>query len=113
MNVEGWKVVRCEIGGEAGCHCVIFIVGDGHLKANPCTLSAIAAIGAYKEAIATNVANGKPVFVHIYEFTTQSTWPINRDDLPPVSFCEKTASIAESNKLEGAERGIVPVQIIF
>jgi chitin synthase len=41
-----------------------------------------------------NVVNGKPVTAHIYEYTTQ-------------------ISVSPSMKIEGAEKGHVPVQIIF
>jgi chitin synthase len=96
---DGWKKV------------VICIVSDGRQKINSRTLSAIAAIGAYQDGIATNVVNGKAVAAHIYEYTTQSTCLIM------VAFSDllnvKTVSITESNKIEGAEKGIVPVQIIF
>jgi hypothetical protein len=57
---DGWKKV------------VICIVSDGRQKINSRTLSAIAAIGAYQEGVATNVVNGKEVSAHIYEYTTQS-----------------------------------------
>ncbi|KAH8998198.1 putative chitin synthase I, partial [Lactarius deliciosus] len=50
-------------------------------------------IAAYQERIATDGVNGKPVSVHIYEYFTQSTW--------------------QPNKIEGAERGIFLVQLIF
>ncbi|KAH9964997.1 glycosyltransferase family 2 protein [Russula dissimulans] len=73
---------------------VVCIVSDGRQKVNARTLSVVAAIGAYQEGIATNVVNGKPVAAHIYEYTTQ-------------------ISVTPSNKIEGAEKGIVPVQIIF
>lgn len=73
---------------------VVCIVSDGRQKINSRTLSAIAAIGAYQDGFATNVVNGKPVAAHIYEYTTQ-------------------ISVTESNKIEGPEKGIVPVQIIF
>jgi chitin synthase len=49
------------------------------------------------ELIAThsqNVVNGKPVTAHIYEYTTQ-------------------ISVTPSMKIEGAEKGHVPVQILF
>ncbi|KAH9012179.1 chitin synthase N-terminal-domain-containing protein [Lactarius pseudohatsudake] len=46
------------------------------------------------EGTATNVANGNPVSAHIYEYTTQ-------------------IAVTESNQIEGAEKGITPVQIIF
>ncbi|KAH9031114.1 chitin synthase-domain-containing protein [Lactarius pseudohatsudake] len=78
---DGWKKV------------VVCIVSDGRQRINSRTLSAIAAIGAYQEAIATNVVNGKPVSAHIYEYTTQ-------------------IAVTESNKIEGAEKGIFPVQIV-
>ena len=90
---DGWKKV------------VVCIVSDGRQKINSRTLSAIAAIGAYQYGIATNVVNGtslpprvRPRFLKSY-------------CLNPTQ-CE-TVSITESNKIEGAEKGIVPVQIIF
>ena len=67
---DGWKKV------------VICIVSDGRQKINSRTLSAIAAIGAYQDGIATNVVNGKAVSAHIYEYTTQSTYP----DFIPIIF---------------------------
>ncbi|PCH40454.1 glycosyltransferase family 2 protein [Wolfiporia cocos MD-104 SS10] len=73
---------------------VVCIVSDGRLKINSRTLSVIAAMGAYQEGIAKNVVNGKPVTAHIYEYTAQ-------------------ISVSPSMKLEGAEKGIGPVQIIF
>ncbi|KAH9961842.1 glycosyltransferase family 2 protein [Russula compacta] len=81
-------------GKEGWKKVVICIVSDGRQKINSRTLSVIAAIGAYQEGIATNAVNGKPVAAHIYEYTTQ-------------------ISVTPSNKIEGAEKGIVPVQIIF
>ena len=62
-------------GKDAWKKVVVCIVGDGRQKVNPRTLSAIAAIGAYQDGIPTNLVNGKPVSAHIYEYTTQSTWP--------------------------------------
>ncbi|KZV76332.1 glycosyltransferase family 2 protein [Peniophora sp. CONT] len=73
---------------------VVCIVSDGRGKINSRSLSAIAAMGVYQEGIAKSVVNNKPVAAHIYEYTTQ-------------------ISITPSNKIEGAERGIVPVQVIF
>ncbi|KAH9021454.1 chitin synthase-domain-containing protein [Lactarius pseudohatsudake] len=49
---------------------------------------------SWQEGTATNVANGNPVSAHIYEYTTQ-------------------IDVTESNNIEGAEKGITPVQIIF
>ncbi|KAI6159686.1 glycosyltransferase family 2 protein [Pisolithus thermaeus] len=73
---------------------VVCIVSDGRQKINSRTLSVIATMGAYQDGIAKNVVNGKPVTAHIYEYTTQ-------------------ISVSPSMKIEGAEKGIVPVQIIF
>ncbi|KAI0691142.1 glycosyltransferase family 2 protein [Cerioporus squamosus] len=81
-------------GKEGWKKVVVCIVSDGRQKINSRTLSVIAAMGAYQDGVAKNVVNGKPVTAHIYEYTTQ-------------------ISVTPSMKLEGAERGIVPVQIIF
>ncbi|KAG6329461.1 hypothetical protein ID866_9628 [Astraeus odoratus] len=73
---------------------VVCIVSDGRQKINSRTLSVIAAMGAYQEGIAKNIVSGKPVTAHIYEYTTQ-------------------ISVSPSMKIEGAEKGVVPVQVIF
>ncbi|EJC98438.1 uncharacterized protein FOMMEDRAFT_31885 [Fomitiporia mediterranea MF3/22] len=83
-GAEGWKKV------------VVCIVSDGRKKIHPRTLSAIAALGAYQDGVAKNLVNSKPVVAHIYEYTTQI----------PVS-------LTPSRKIEGPEKGIVPVQILF
>ena len=59
---DGWKKV------------VVCIVSDGRRKINPRTVSVNAATGAYQEGIATNVVKGRPMVVHIYEYTTQSAY---------------------------------------
>ncbi|KAI0738834.1 glycosyltransferase family 2 protein [Daedaleopsis nitida] len=81
-------------GKEGWKKVVVCIVSDGRQKINSRTLSVIAAMGAYQDGVAKNGVNGKPVTAHIYEYTTQ-------------------ISVTPSMKLEGAERGIVPVQVIF
>ncbi|CAL1713774.1 unnamed protein product [Somion occarium] len=81
-------------GKEGWKKVVVCIVSDGRQKINSRTLSVIAAMGAYQEGVAKNIVNGKPVTAHIYEYTAQ-------------------ISVSPSMKIEGAERGIVPVQIIF
>ncbi|KAG2062463.1 chitin synthase 2, partial [Suillus decipiens] len=74
---------------------VVCIVSDGRSKINSRTLSIIATMGAYQDGVAKkNIVNGKPVTAHIYEYTTQ-------------------ISVSPSMKIEGAEEGVVPVQIIF
>ena len=104
---------RSKTLGKDGCKkVVVCIVSDGRQKINLRTLSVIAAICAYQEGIATNVVNGKPVAAHIYEYTTIVRVTIMMM-IFSVSSCEKTVSITESNKIEGPEKGIIPVQIIF
>ncbi|KAG8214804.1 glycosyltransferase family 2 protein [Butyriboletus roseoflavus] len=66
---------------------VVCIVSDGRQKINSRTLSVIA-------TMEKNIVNGKPVAAHIYEYTTQ-------------------ISVSPSMKIEGAEKGIIPVQLIF
>ncbi|KAH6907524.1 chitin synthase [Coprinopsis sp. MPI-PUGE-AT-0042] len=73
---------------------VVCIVSDGRAKINSRTLSVIAAMGAYQEGIAKTKVGTKNVTAHIYEYTTQ-------------------ISVTPSLKIEGAEKGTVPVQIIF
>ncbi|KAG8768582.1 Chitin synthase, class 1 [Ceratobasidium sp. 428] len=73
---------------------VVCVVSDGRLKINSRTLSTIAAMGVYQDGVAKNVVDKKPVTAHIYEYTTQ-------------------ISVTPSMRIEGAERGIVPCQIIF
>ncbi|EJC98439.1 glycosyltransferase family 2 protein [Fomitiporia mediterranea MF3/22] len=81
-------------GSEGWKKVVVCIVSDGRKKIHPRTLSAIAALGAYQDGVAKNVVNKKPVSAHIYEYTTQ-------------------ISLTPSRKIEGSEKGIVPVQILF
>ncbi|KAF8227929.1 chitin synthase, partial [Tricholoma matsutake] len=73
---------------------VICIVSDGRAKVNSRTLSVIAAMGAYQEGVAKTKIGDAPVTAHIYEYTTQ-------------------ISVTPSMKIEGPERGTVPVQLIF
>ncbi|KZV86456.1 glycosyltransferase family 2 protein [Exidia glandulosa HHB12029] len=73
---------------------VVCIVSDGRLKINSRTLSVIAAMGIYQDGVAKNVVNEKEVTAHIYEYTTQ-------------------VSVTPSMKIEGSERGVCPVQVIF
>ncbi|KAF4580727.1 Chitin synthase, class 1 [Pleurotus pulmonarius] len=86
---------RSKTWGDGGWQkVVVCIVSDGRAKINSRTLSVIAAMGCYQEGIAKNAVNNKPVTAHIYEYTTQ-------------------ISVNPSLKIEGAEKGIIPVQILF
>lgn len=73
---------------------VVCIVADGRKKVHPRTLNALAALGVYQEGIAKNVVNQKQVTAHMYEYTTQ-------------------VSLDPDLKFKGAEKGIMPCQILF
>ena len=73
---------------------VVCIVSDGREKIHPRTLDAMAAMGVYQDGIAKNFVNQKAVQAHVYEYTTQ-------------------VSLDADLKFKGAEKGIVPCQMIF
>ncbi|KAL0079551.1 chitin synthase [Phycomyces blakesleeanus] len=73
---------------------VVCIVADGREIINKRVLHVLASMGIYQAGIAKNMVEDKPVTAHIYEFTTQ-------------------ISIDSDMKLRGADKGIVPVQILF
>ncbi|XRM45897.1 Chitin synthase, class 2 [Aspergillus tubingensis] len=73
---------------------VVCIIADGRKKVHPRTLNALAALGVYQEGIAKNVVNQKQVNAHVYEYTTQ-------------------VSLDPDLKFKGAEKGIMPCQVLF
>ncbi|THC99210.1 hypothetical protein EYZ11_001298 [Aspergillus tanneri] len=73
---------------------VVCVIADGRKKVHPRTLNALAAMGVYQEGIAKNIVNQKQVNAHVYEYTTQ-------------------VSLDSDLKFKGAEKGIVPCQVIF
>ncbi|KAL7629704.1 Chitin synthase, class 2 [Parahypoxylon ruwenzoriense] len=73
---------------------VVCIVSDGREKVHSRTLDALAAMGVYQHGIAKNFVNQKAVQAHVYEYTTQ-------------------VSLDSDLKFKGAEKGIVPCQMIF
>ena len=73
---------------------VVCIVSDGRRKVHPRTLDALAAMGVYQDGIAKNLVNQREVTAHVYEYTTQ-------------------VSLDADLKFKGAEKGIVPCQMIF
>ncbi|KAG0330288.1 Chitin synthase, class 2 [Dissophora globulifera] len=73
---------------------VVCVVADGRKKCHPRVLKVLAAMGAYQEGIAKDTVAGKPVTAHIYEYTTQ-------------------IMVDSDLKVRSADRGIVPVQILF
>ncbi|KAM0561312.1 hypothetical protein ACHAPJ_003191 [Fusarium lateritium] len=86
---------RSRTWGETGWQkIVVCIVSDGREKINPRTLDALAAMGVYQHGIAKNYVNNRAVQAHVYEYTTQ-------------------VSLDADLKFKGAEKGIVPCQMIF
>ena len=73
---------------------VVCIVSDGRRKVHPRTLDVLAAMGVYQDGIAKNLVNQREVTAHVYEYTTQ-------------------VSLDADLKFKGAEKGIVPCQMIF
>ncbi|KAG6089080.1 Chitin synthase, class 2 [Claviceps sp. LM219 group G6] len=86
---------RSRTWGENGWQkIVVCIISDGREKINPRTLDALAAMGCYQHGIAKNYVNNRAVQAHVYEYTTQ-------------------VSLDSDLKFKGAEKGIVPCQLIF
>lgn len=73
---------------------VVCVIADGRKKVHPRTLDALAALGCYQDGIAKNLVNQREVTAHVYEYTTQ-------------------VSLDPDLKFKGAEKGIVPCQMIF
>ncbi|KAK3075729.1 Chitin synthase, class 2 [Teratosphaeriaceae sp. CCFEE 6253] len=73
---------------------VVCIISDGRAKVHPRTLDALAAMGCYQSGIAKNEVNAREVTGHVYEYTTQ-------------------VSLDADLRFKGAEKGIVPCQMIF
>ncbi|KAH3685749.1 hypothetical protein WICPIJ_003268 [Wickerhamomyces pijperi] len=72
----------------------IIIVSDGRSKINNNVCDVLTAMGVYQKEIARSSVNSKDVKAHLFEYTTQ-------------------VSINEELQYEGAEKGIVPVQVLF
>ncbi|KAI5299744.1 Chitin synthase, class 2, partial [Ascosphaera atra] len=81
-------------GREGWQKIVVCVIADGRTKVHPRTLNALAALGVYQEGIAKNVVNQKEVHAHVYEYTSQ-------------------VSLASDMQFRGAEKGIVPCQMIL
>ncbi|KAK9480007.1 chitin synthase-domain-containing protein [Lipomyces japonicus] len=73
---------------------VVCIVADGRKKIHPRVLDCMAAMGIFQDGIAKNLVNGKEVKAHLYECTTQ-------------------ISLDSDLKFKGAEKGVVPVQVLL
>ena len=81
-------------GREGWQKIVVCVIADGRAKVHPRTLDALAAMGCFQSGIAKNSVNSREVTAHVYEYTTQ-------------------VSLDADLKFKGAEKGIVPCQMIF
>jgi hypothetical protein len=73
---------------------VVCVVSDGRSKINQRVLKILGIMGCYQDGIAKNEVNGKQVQAHIFEYTTQ-------------------IAVDSDLKIRGAEKGFVPVQVLF
>lgn len=81
-------------GKESWKKVVVCIVADGRATMSPGVLNVLASMGIYQDGIAKNYVNGVEVKAHIFEYTTQ-------------------VSIDPELRFQGAEKGLVPVQVMF
>ncbi|CAO3589611.1 unnamed protein product [Absidia cylindrospora] len=73
---------------------VVCVVADGRKKCDARVLDVLTTMGVYQKGIAKNMVHDKPVQAHLFEYTTQ-------------------ISVDADLKVKGADKGIVPVQILF
>ncbi|KAI8335825.1 chitin synthase-domain-containing protein [Chlamydoabsidia padenii] len=73
---------------------VVTIVADGRKVIHPRILHILASMGVYQPGVAKNQVDQVPVQAHVYEYTTQ-------------------ISIDGDMNIKGADKGIVPVQILL
>ncbi|KAI8367233.1 chitin synthase 1 [Choanephora cucurbitarum] len=73
---------------------VVCIVADGRKNCDPRVMDVLTTMGVYQKGIAKNMVNDKPVQAHLFEYTTQ-------------------VSVDADMKIRGAEKGVVPVQVLF
>ncbi|KAI8899173.1 chitin synthase-domain-containing protein [Globomyces pollinis-pini] len=86
---------RSPVWGEEGWKkAVICIVSDGRSKVNARVLDVLGIMGVYQHGIMKDHVNGAPVTGHIFEYTTQ-------------------VCVTPELKVQGHEKGYVPVQILF
>lgn len=73
---------------------VVAIVADGRADVHPRVLDCLAAMGVYQDGIAQGAVDDHPVQAHLFEYSTQ-------------------LSLNPKLRFRGAERGVVPIQILF
>ena len=86
---------RSSMWGENGWQkVVVCIVSDGRSKINRRVLDVLGIMGVYQDGIMKDHVNEKPVTAHVFEYTTQ-------------------VCVTPDLKVQGHEKGFVPVQILF
>ncbi|KAI8369071.1 chitin synthase 1 [Blakeslea trispora] len=73
---------------------VVCIVADGRKNCDPRVMDVLTTMGVYQKGVAKNMVDDKPVQAHLFEYTTQ-------------------ISVDSELKIRGAEKGVVPVQVLF
>lgn len=73
---------------------VVAIVADGRAHVHPRVLDCLAAMGVYQDEVAQGAVDDTPVEAHLFEYSTQ-------------------LSLNPKLHFRGAERGVVPIQILF
>lgn len=103
-DADGWKKV------------VVCIIADGREKCDPGVLDVLAAMGVYQKGVAKNMVNDKPVKAHLYEVYLNSLYPsivMYGERLHTTVQYTTQISVDADMKIKGADKGIVPAQILF
>lgn len=102
-DTEGWKKV------------VVCIVADGRSKCDPRVMDVLTAMGVYQKGIAKNMVDDKPVQAHLFEVRNKKTKKKAIAIRSKLSSCQYTTQVSVDSdlKVRGAEKGIVPVQVLF
>jgi chitin synthase len=90
---DGWQKV------------VVCIVADGRREVHPRVLDVLTAMGVYQDGVAKNLVNGKEVKAHIYEVSHLLAALIKQHTTQ--------ISVDPDLRFQGAEKGMVPVQVLF
>ena len=98
---------RSRVWGKDGWQkVVVCVVADGRRDIHPRVLDVLAAMGVYQDGIAKNLVNGKEVKAHIYEVIHAYQTVSNPKYTTQIS-------VDPDLRFQGAEKGMVPVQVLF
>lgn len=112
-NIANFCRKKKEWGLESWKEIVIVIVADGRSKINQQTLKVIGAMGIYQnEAVRDNVS-GKPVIVHLFEYTSKlildNEFNLQKANNPlQIIFCLKEKNAKKINSHRWAFEAIAP-----